>query len=61
MPQVIITILLIGIYGWGAWKFSAGFSRTNYAQNRVALTLLWPVLFIANKTYRDNFQKALGG
>ncbi|MGH2412779.1 MAG: hypothetical protein ACRDEA_03595, partial [Microcystaceae cyanobacterium] len=56
-------ILLIG-YAWGTWKFWTGYERTNFSRrlpNRVALSLLWPVLLIANQSYRRNFQKALKG
>ena len=62
MSKLILVILLV-IYGGGSWKFWKGFRRTNFSSsftNRIALTLLWPVL-IANKSYRRNFQKALKG
>lgn len=55
---------LIAAYGYGAWKFWSGFERTNFSQtlpNRIGLSLLWPALFITNKSYRRNFQKALKG
>jgi hypothetical protein len=48
------------IYVVIAWKFWAGFRRTNFVQNRIGLTLLWPVMLIS-RSYRQNFQKALKG
>ncbi|NES83573.1 MAG: hypothetical protein F6K10_20385 [Moorea sp. SIO2B7] len=60
----LIGIALLAGYIWGAWKFWKGFRRTNFEPdlpNRIALSLLWPVLLIANKSYRKNFQKALKG
>jgi hypothetical protein len=38
-----------------------GFHRTNFSQGRVSLTLLWPIFLMANKSYRQNFGKALKG
>ena len=61
--EVLITILVVTVYGAGGWKFWKGFRRTNFdpsASNRIRLTLLWPAL-IVNKSYRKNFQKALKG
>ncbi|MEM6835239.1 MAG: hypothetical protein AAF609_00150 [Cyanobacteria bacterium P01_C01_bin.120] len=58
------TLLILGLaiaYGAGAWKFWQGFRRTNFSQNKLSLTLLWPLYFIANKSYRENFSKALKG
>ncbi|AUT03859.1 hypothetical protein CLI64_27630 [Nostoc sp. CENA543] len=63
MPKLIILGLIV-IYVGGVWKFWNGFTRTNFNQsfaNRISLSLLWPVLFIANKSYRSNFRKALKG
>jgi hypothetical protein len=60
----LIILGLIAAYGYGAWKFWKGFERTNFSQtlpNRIGLSLLWPALFITNKSYRRNFQKALKG
>lgn len=60
----LITVVLLGIYGYGVWKFWAGFERTNFSRslpNRLSLALLWPALIIANKSYRKNFTKALKG
>jgi hypothetical protein len=63
MP-VLITLIVAGLYVGGAWKFWKGFGRTNFAksfENRLYLSLLWPVLIVANKSYRQNFSKALKG
>lgn len=60
----LLALVLLGIYGYGVWKFWKGFERTNFSRslpNRVALSLLWPALIIANKSYRRNFTKALKG
>ncbi len=62
--QVLVVVVLLGAYGFGAWKFWSGFGRTNFeksASNRIRLSLLWPALILANKSYRRNFQKALKG
>ncbi|NEP00912.1 MAG: hypothetical protein F6K58_20045 [Symploca sp. SIO2E9] len=56
--------LLLGVYGYGVWRFWKGFGRTNFSRNlpnRIYLSALWPVLIIANKSYRQNFTKALKG
>lgn len=63
MPQLISIILLV-VYVGGAWKFLKGFSRTSFNRgivNKLILATLWPVLLVANKSYRRNFQKALKG
>ncbi|MBO3462447.1 hypothetical protein G7B40_032095 [Aetokthonos hydrillicola Thurmond2011] len=60
----LFVIILIVAYGGGIWKFWKGFYRTNFQQsfsNRLKLALLWPALFITNKSYRQNFRKALKG
>ncbi len=57
----LLVFALAGAYGWGAWKFLSGFQHTNYAQGRFSLALLWPVLFVVNPSYRQNFQRALRG
>jgi hypothetical protein len=57
-----IVLLLAGAaYVYGGWKFWTGFRRTNFSEGRLPLTLLWPVLVIANKSYRQNFGRALKG
>ncbi|MBD2384396.1 hypothetical protein [Cylindrospermum sp. FACHB-282] len=63
MGGLIIFGLLV-VYAGGIWKFWNGFTKTNFTQtlpNRIGLALLWPALFIANPSYRRNFQKALKG
>lgn len=55
---------VIVVYIGGIWKFWTGFNRTNFSRtlpNRLGLSLLWPVLLIANKSYRSNFRRALKG
>lgn len=62
--NILIPIALSIIYVGGVWKFWSGFNRTNFEKsfgNRVTLSLLWPVLVIANRSYRQNFTKALKG
>lgn len=57
--NLLITILVI-VYLGGGVKFWTGFKRTNFDQGRLYLTLLWPVL-LTNKSYRENFNRALKG
>ncbi|MBE7381726.1 MAG: hypothetical protein F6J95_009990 [Leptolyngbya sp. SIO1E4] len=57
----LLLIALVIAYGVGAWRFWQGFHRTNFSQGKVWLTLLWPVYLIANKSYRENFNRALKG
>lgn len=57
----ILLLLALAAYVFGVWKFWKGFNRTNFSQGRLPLALLWPVLVIANKSYRQNFNKALKG
>ncbi|HEY9676134.1 MAG TPA: hypothetical protein V6D11_32125 [Waterburya sp.] len=60
----LITLVLLGVYGYGVWKFWKGFERTDFSRslsNRITLSLFWPALIIANKSYRRNFTKALKG
>jgi hypothetical protein len=59
MPTLAV-LLVLGVYGFFGVKFWSGFRRTNFTQNRIFLTLLWPILLI-NDSYRKNFQKALKG
>lgn len=59
-----ITLALVVVYVGGVWKFWNGFHRTNFSRrlsNRLSLSFLWPALLIANKSYRQNFRKALKG
>jgi hypothetical protein len=63
MGTLISWVLLI-VYVGGVWKFWKGFERTNFTRSlptRISLSLLWPVLVVANKSYRQNFTKALKG
>jgi hypothetical protein len=63
MSKLIVFVFVVGYLGLG-WKFWKGFMRTDFTPslpNRIALSLLWPALFIANKSYRRNFRKALKG
>lgn len=57
----LVTLLLIALYGGGAWKFWSGFDRTTFSDGKVPLTLLWPLLLASNKAYRENFDRALKG
>lgn len=61
MAQVF-AVLGVMVYGWGAWKFLQGFEHTSYAAGSgVPLALLWPLLLLVNRSFRQNFQKALRG
>ncbi len=57
----LLAIALFAGYLVGVWKFWTGFKRTNFTQGKLHLALLWPAYFIVNKSYRQNFQKALKG
>ncbi len=60
----VIGLIVAGGYGFGFWKFWSGFKRTNFERslgNQIVLSALWPVLIVANKSYRQNFNKALKG
>ncbi|GAB1538213.1 hypothetical protein NUACC21_08710 [Scytonema sp. NUACC21] len=60
----LVGFVLILAYGFGVWKFWGGFRKTNFQQslpNRLGFSLLWPVLLISSKSYRQNFRKALKG
>lgn len=59
--ETLFVLALAIAYGTGAWRFWTGFHRTNFSQGKVNLTLLWPLYLIANKSYRQNFNKALKG
>lgn len=56
----LLAFLLLGVYVVGVWKFYKGFRRTNFSQGRIYLALLWPALMF-NRSYRQNFTKALKG
>ncbi|MDG2989987.1 hypothetical protein L3556_03420 [Candidatus Synechococcus calcipolaris G9] len=57
----IIGFVAIIAYFIGFWRFWQGFDRTHYSQYRLPLAALWPLLLIANKSYRENFSRALKG
>lgn len=60
----LVPIILLGGYLWGIWSFWRGFRETNFNHsflNKLRLSLMWPVLVISNKSYRQNFQKAIKG
>lgn len=62
--STLILIVIVVAYILGIRKFWKGFDRTSFAStlpNKLILSLLWPVLIVANKYYRKNFQKALKG
>jgi hypothetical protein len=59
--HILLGIVVLIIYGGGVWKFMAGFNRTNFSSGKLPLALLWPILLITNRAYRQNFQKALKG
>jgi hypothetical protein len=57
----LITLLLVVIYGGGAFKLWTGFNRTNFTDGKVKFTVLWPLFLALNKSYRENFNRALKG
>lgn len=57
----MIGFVAIVAYVIGFWRFWQGFGLTHYSQNRLPLAALWPLLVIANKSYRENFSRALKG
>ncbi|MEL6247916.1 MAG: hypothetical protein AAFY78_00755 [Cyanobacteria bacterium J06648_16] len=57
----LIGLVVLGGYGYVAWRFWSGFRRTNFSQGRLYLTLLWPVFVVASAGYRQNFSRALKG
>lgn len=60
MLQLIGIVAFVG-YVYFGWRFWRGFHRTNFSQGRLGLTMLWPAFVVANKSYRQNFGKALKG
>jgi hypothetical protein len=60
MVKVVFALIIVA-YVFGVVKFWQGFRRTDFAANRIGLSLLWPILFIMNNNYRKNFFKALKG
>jgi hypothetical protein len=57
----LLLLALLGVYGGGAWKFWAGFNRTNFSKGKVKFTVLWPLFLMVSKPYRENFGRALKG
>lgn len=56
--------ILLAAYFGGIWKFWTGYKKTNFnagLPGKLGLSFLWPVLLVTNKSYRQNFQKALKG
>lgn len=61
--STFITFALLIVYGGGFWKFWSGFNQTNFNRsvgNKITLSVFWPLLLL-NKSYRQNFNKALKG
>lgn len=56
----VVGVIALLIYGGGIWKFWTGFRRTNFSNGKLRLAVLWPILLF-NKSYRQNFNKALKG
>lgn len=56
----LVGLLLLVVYVGGAWKFLSGFHHTHFSEGRFRLALLWPV-FLINRSYRQNFMRALKG
>lgn len=57
-----LALIILTVYGGGIWKLWRGFKRTNFdpnLQNKLILSILWPALVVSNKSYRQNFNKAL--
>ncbi|KAL2649361.1 hypothetical protein R1flu_017489 [Riccia fluitans] len=62
MNALLNPVVLMIIYIAGASRFWSGFNRTTYTNStstKVALTALWPALYVASKAYRANFKKAV--
>ncbi len=60
----MVTYIVAAAYGFGVWKFATNFNRTNYQRTlptKIALSLLWPVCWVLNASYRQNFNKTLKG
>jgi hypothetical protein len=52
--------ILLALYGYLGFRFFSGFDQTTYNKNsRLLLSILWPIMFIANDRFRQNFKKAL--
>jgi hypothetical protein len=62
--QTFIVCGLVGGYVYGVYKFSRNFNRTNFQRSlgtKIVLALLWPVLYVGNGSYRQNFNRTLSG
>ncbi|MBD2259066.1 hypothetical protein [Pseudanabaena sp. FACHB-2040] len=59
--EPLVALVVLTLYGGGAWKFWKGFHRTNFSQGKLQLTLLWPLFLMVNRSYRQNFNRALKG
>ncbi|NJK99135.1 MAG: hypothetical protein HC838_13220 [Spirulinaceae cyanobacterium RM2_2_10] len=60
----LVGAAVVAVYVGGIVKFWRGYQRTNFQPgfvNRALLAALWPALLVVNKSYRQNFQKALKG
>lgn len=60
----LLVVLLLGGYTYGGWRLWKGFKRTNYSPsvvNKLALSAMWLPLLVMNKSYRQNYTKALKG
>ncbi|MCZ2202465.1 MAG: hypothetical protein O1I87_11060 [Cylindrospermopsis raciborskii PAMP2012] len=58
----LIIIGLAFIYLAFAWRFWFGFERTHFSQrflNRLKFSILWPVFYLTNNSFRRNFKRAL--
>ncbi len=60
----LIIFGLVSGYIYGIWRFSTNFNRTNFQGNfvmKTGLAILWPVLYVVNGSYRQNFNRTLSG
>eukprot|EP00195_Chlamydomonas_chlamydogama_P010732 CAMPEP_0202906644 /NCGR_PEP_ID=MMETSP1392-20130828/39875_1 /ASSEMBLY_ACC=CAM_ASM_000868 /TAXON_ID=225041 /ORGANISM="Chlamydomonas chlamydogama, Strain SAG 11-48b" /LENGTH=219 /DNA_ID=CAMNT_0049595267 /DNA_START=282 /DNA_END=942 /DNA_ORIENTATION=+ len=61
-PLLLVATILTGAYAAVAVAFARNFDLTTYsASSRLPLVLLWPILAIFNKRYRDQLFAALRG
>lgn len=64
MIPLLLTLLkltIAAVYVIGAYKFWCGFRQTNFTSGRILLTIFWPVCYVINPRYRQNFTRALRG
>jgi len=60
----LLVLAVFALYASGAWKMWNGFEKTHFNQNfvnRFTMSVLWPLFFAVNKSYRQNFQRVLKG